>query len=98
MPNARALLVAGEVDERVMTTLVAVGATQPIEIRDFPADPAETAAGEARRSVVLRTDDPGGTEEVTRLLDGQAPPYRPDDVTVADDGSVRVTWTIAALS
>ena len=98
VPNARALLVAGEVDERVMTTLVAVGAGQPIEIRDFPADPAETAAGEARRSVVLRTDDPGGTEEVTRLLDRQAPPYRPDDVTVADDGSVRVTWTLAALS
>ena len=50
VPNARALLVAGDVDERVMTTLVAVGAAQPIEIRDFPADPAETAAGEARRS------------------------------------------------
>jgi hypothetical protein len=98
VPNARALLVRGQVDERVMTTLVAIGAAHPVEVRDFPADPAETAAGEARRSVVLRTDDPGATAEVTRLLDRQEPPYRPDAVTVARDGSVRGTWRIAALS
>ena len=90
--------IEGRVDERVMTTLVAVGATQPIQVADFPADPAEVAAGEARRSVLLRTDDPAGAADVARLLDRQEAPYRPAEVTVAGDGWVQVTWSLAALS
>ena len=97
-PEARALLVEGRVDERVMTTLVAIGGTQPIQVADFPADPAEVAAGEARRSVLLRTDDPAGAADVARLLDRQDEPDRPADVSVAADGWVRVTWALAALS
>jgi hypothetical protein len=97
-PEARALLVEGRVDERVMTTLVAIADLRPVEVTDFPADPAEVAAGEARRAVVLRTDDIGGTTGIVRLVESQDDPYRPIEATVGEDGWIRVTWPIAALS
>jgi hypothetical protein len=96
-PEARALVVAGEVDERVMTTLVAISNLRPAEVADFPAHPAEVAAGEARRSVVLRTDDTG-TSDIVRLVEGQDGPYRPSHVALGDDGWIRITWPIAALT
>jgi hypothetical protein len=103
-PDARALLVAGEVDERVMGGLAAVvtatagAGAGPVEVAGFPADPAELAAGEARRAVVLRAADREATTDVVRVLRAQAPGYRPASVTVGEDGRVTATWAIAALS
>ncbi|HET6728581.1 MAG TPA: hypothetical protein VFG96_04130, partial [Jiangellaceae bacterium] len=44
-PAARRALVAGEVDERIMTMLVAVAADRPVSVSNFTSDPAEAGTG-----------------------------------------------------
>jgi hypothetical protein len=99
-PSARRLLADGRVDERVMTTLVAVGAQQPVHVDDFPADPAEVTAGEPRRAVRLRAldDRADAVADIASLLTDQEPPYRPADISVGADGWLTVTWAVTALS
>jgi hypothetical protein len=101
-PSARHDLVEGRVDERVMTTLVALAAQAPVAVDAFPAHEAEAAAGEARRSVTLRPAEDGrdgaGADAIESLVTNQDPPYRPADVTVGSGGWVTVTWAVSALT
>jgi hypothetical protein len=82
--GARRALLAGEVDERVTTVLVAIAASRPVSVEDFPA----AGTVEPRRSVVLRA----GSDAIARLVSGQQPPYRPSTVDVGDGGRLAVTY------
>jgi hypothetical protein len=86
--SARQVLVAGEVDERVTTVLVAVAASRPVAVEDFP--PAE--AGGPRRSMVLRAASDADAEAIGQLVADQEPPYRPADVDLGDGGRVAATY------
>jgi hypothetical protein len=85
--GARRALVAGEVDERVTTVLVAVAASRPVAVDGFPA-----AGGGARRAVVLRAGSDAAAEAVGQLVADQEPPYRPADVDLGAGGRVTVTY------
>jgi hypothetical protein len=94
---ARANLLAGEVDMRLMTTLVAVGGLGPVDVTRFPADPAEGDLGAPRRSAVLHASSDEQARAITELLHAQAPPYRPSRIDPGPDGRLTITYTPAAL-
>jgi hypothetical protein len=94
---ARANVVAGEVDLRLMTTLVAVGGIGPVDVTRFPADPAEREVGAPRRSVVLHASSDAAALAIGDLLRAQAPPYRPSRIDPGPDGRLTITYTPAAL-
>ena len=96
-PEARDLLVAGEVDQRLMTALVAVAAGHRVEITGFPVDPAERADAAARRAVDLRAASHEEAGAIAALLDAQQAPYRPVRIDVHEDGALTVTYSPAAL-
>lgn len=94
-PAARDLLTGGRVDPRIVSVLALAAAEHRLSIRDFPA-----ATGDApdtfRRSMVIDSVDgrpvtDATAEPLTRLLDVQAPPYRPAHVELAD-GRLTVTY------
>jgi hypothetical protein len=94
-PEARDALVGGEVDPRLMTALVAVAASQRVEVVDFPTDRAEQQAS-ARRKVELRAASPADAGAIATLLEAQQAPYRPVRVEVAGP-ALTVTYAPAAL-
>lgn len=95
--EAREALVAGEVDSRVMTMLVALATDDPLEVVAFPADPAEVEAGVARRVVELRFGSRDEARAAAAVLEAQQAPYRPADVEIDPDGQVTVTYVPAPL-
>jgi len=98
-PEARDALVAGEVDQRLMTALVAVATAHRIEIAGFPVDPAEHGerAGQFRRTAELRAATHAEAGAIATLLDAQQVPYRPVRIDVHGDGALTVTYAPAAL-
>jgi hypothetical protein len=108
-PDARDALVAGEVDPRLMTALVAVAAAHRVEVEGFPLDPAEHRAGDegatagagaggigARRKVALRAGSAADAGAIATLLEAQQAPYRPVRVDVAGP-ALTVTYAPASL-
>jgi hypothetical protein len=96
-PAARATLLAGEVDTRVLVTLAGVIRRHAITVAAFPAHPGEATIGVPRRSVHISSidgravhPDTAGTLDVQRFLLKQAPPYRPDARPIVRDGSARL--------
>jgi hypothetical protein len=83
-----------------MTTLVALGAQQAVQVDGFPAHPAEVTAGELRRAVRVRalSRPEDAVPAIESLLTDQEPPYRPADISVGADGWLTVTWAVTALS
>ena len=96
--EARAALVAGEVDSRVMTVLVALATDDPLEVVGFPADPAEIDAGVPRRVVELRFGSRDEARAAATVLEAQQAPYRPADIEIDPDGQVTVTYVPAPLT
>jgi hypothetical protein len=105
-PGAREALVAGEVDQRLMTALVAVAAGHRVGVDALPVDPAErradpggpgAGAGPLRRRVDLRAGSHAEAGEIATLLDAQQAPYRPVRIDVRGDGALTVTYAPAAL-
>jgi hypothetical protein len=96
---ASAQLVAGRVDLRLMTTLVAVADLGPLDIEQFPLDPAEAVVNPLapHRVAVLRADSDEAAAKIANLLEAQVSPYRPAQVELGTDGRLTVTYTPAAL-
>jgi hypothetical protein len=98
-PEAAAELAAGQVDTRLMTTLVALAAAGPVELRDLPAPPAEQAAGLPRRVAELGFGSPEEARSAAGLLRAQQPPYLPARVELdADAARVTMTYLPAPLA
>lgn len=83
-PQARAALLGGSADARVVQTLVGLTGRHRISVSTFPAGPGENGAKVLRRTVEIdRIDgEPIRTgssvvREVTSYLSAQFPPYRP---------------------
>lgn len=93
---ARRLLVAGEVDERVMTTLVALATDRPLQVTAFPADPAE-ADGVPRRIVELQAGSSADARAVAEFLRAQQAPYRPAHIETGPGGQVTLTYAPTPL-
>ena len=92
-------LAAGRVDTRLTTTLVALAAAGPVELRELPAPPAEQAAGMPRRVAVLGFGSPEEARSAAGLLRAQQPPYLPARVDLdAAAGQVTVTYLPAPLA
>jgi hypothetical protein len=97
-PSARRALLAGKVDERIMTTLVAVAADRPVSVISFTSDPAEAGTGAPYRSVSLRARTDDAARAIRRLLADQVPPHRPADIGVGPEAQMTVTYPHTALS
>jgi hypothetical protein len=97
-PSARRALLAGKVDERIMTTLVAVAADRPVSVISFTSDPAEAGTGAPYRSVSLRARTDDAARAIRRLLADQVPPHRPADIEVGPEAQMTVTYPHTALS
>ena len=98
MPAARRALLAGRVDHRIMTTLVAVAADRPVSVDRFASDPAEAGTGAPYRSVTFRARSDDDARAIRRLLADQVPPYRPAAIEVGPGARMTVTYPLAALS
>ncbi|MGY1730867.1 hypothetical protein ACI798_05045 [Geodermatophilus sp. SYSU D01045] len=90
---AAAVLQDAAVDERLLTVLAAVAATEGVGIASFPALPREEGAeAPARRALVDAVGgapvpgDPEATERLRAWLAAQLAPFAPDDVEVTDAG------------
>jgi hypothetical protein len=97
-PAARRALVAGRVDQRLMTMLVAVAADRPLSVEAFSSDPAEAGTGAPYRSIAFRARSDDDARAIRRLLADQVPPYRPTAIEVGPDARMTVTYALAALS
>jgi hypothetical protein len=95
-PQARAVLAAAAVDQRLLSLLAALVAREGLGIAAFPPAPGEpdpSGGGSPARRVLLtalggQALRPGtpATRRLTGLLEAQQPPFAPDEVTADDDG------------
>ena len=85
------MLREGCADPRLIATIAALSALQPVTIAAFPEVPGEDPAGQPRRRVLLT----GGEDGVTAFYTGQRDLFRPASVTRAADG-VLVTYPLFA--
>lgn len=83
-PDALATLQSGIVDQRVVATLGLLAATQPVELQDIPAVPAEAAAGTPRREFRL-SGPPERLHAVAAFATRQRSPFAPESVELGDD-------------
>ncbi|WP_033260625.1 hypothetical protein [Amycolatopsis vancoresmycina] len=90
-PDAVAVLRAGRADPRLIATIAALAALQPVRVAAFPAVPGEDPAGQPRRRVLLT----GGEDGAAAFYAGQRDLFRPSSVTRTADG-VLVTYPLFA--
>ncbi|MEU4526116.1 glycosyl transferase [Amycolatopsis sp. NPDC024027] len=90
-PDALAVLRAGRADPRLIATIAALAALQPVGVAAFPAVPGEDPAGQPRRRVLL-TD---GAEGAAAFYAGQRDLFRPSSVA-RTAGGVLVTYPLFA--
>jgi hypothetical protein len=87
-PAARSQLAAGQVDTRLLVTLVTLAHKHPVDIISFGANQAGASPGVPLRSAeIAGAPGPGSTPAVSvltlrRFLSSQQPPYRPSIVAV----------------
>ncbi|MGQ0847300.1 MAG: hypothetical protein ACT4QF_24545 [Sporichthyaceae bacterium] len=88
---AKADLVAGRVDSRVMLALVGMSRLVEVHVLDFPIDAADKAAGAPARSMRIDKLDGKGiavggvaASKAFDFLDAQVDPYRPAEPTFED--------------
>ncbi|MGW4062441.1 glycosyl transferase [Amycolatopsis sp. NPDC004747] len=89
--EAAAVLREGCADPRLITTIAALAAVQPVGIAAFPEVAGEDAAGQPRRRVLLTGHEDGTTAFYT----GQRDLFRPASV-VRTGGGVLVTYPLFA--
>jgi hypothetical protein len=90
-PDAAAVLRAGRVDPRLIATIAALAALQPVRVTAFPEVPGEDPAGQPRRRVLLT----GGEDGAAMFYTGQRDLFRPSSVTRTADG-VLITYPLFA--
>ncbi|MEU4247214.1 glycosyl transferase [Amycolatopsis sp. NPDC026612] len=90
-PEAAAVLRAGGADPRLIATIAALAAIQPVRVAAFPEVAGEDAAGQPRRRVLLT----GGEDGTTAFYTGQRDLFRPASVIRTADG-VLVTYPLFA--
>ncbi|WP_103352950.1 glycosyl transferase [Amycolatopsis sp. CA-128772] len=90
-PDAVAVLRAGRVDPRLIATIAALAALQPVRVTAFPAVPGEDPAGQPRRRVLLA----GGDGGAAAFYAGQRDLFRPSSVAETT-GGVLVTYPLFA--
>jgi hypothetical protein len=73
---ARAALIAGDVDPRLLATLAALAAQQPVSIADF-ADPSPGAPDVPLRSAEISASAPSRLRPMLSFLHAQRTPYQP---------------------
>jgi hypothetical protein len=87
-PAARRQLVAGQVDTRLLVTLVTLAHSHPVDIISFGANQAGASPGVPLRSAeIAGAPGPGSTpaasvQTLRTFLTAQQPPYRPSIVAV----------------
>jgi hypothetical protein len=82
------LLRQGRVDPRLLMTIAAFAALQPVRIVAFPGLAGEDTADQPRRQALLA----GASVQLTRFFQGQLDVYRPASVTTVPGGNVLVTY------
>lgn len=90
-PGAAAVLRDGCADPRLIATIAALAAIQPVDVAAFPGIPGEDAAGQPRRRVLLRSRE----DETAAFYAGQRDLFRPASV-VRTAGGVLVTYPLFA--
>ncbi|WP_103342554.1 glycosyl transferase [Amycolatopsis sp. CA-126428] len=90
-PDALAVLRAGRADPRLIATIAALAALQPVGVAAFPAVPGEDPAGQPRRRVLLT----GGADGAAAFYAGQRDLFRPSSVA-RTAGGVLVTYPLFA--
>ncbi|MDQ7806492.1 glycosyl transferase [Amycolatopsis sp. A133] len=90
-PEAAAVLQEGCADPRLIATIAALAAVQPVRVAAFPEVAGEDAARQPRRRVLLT----GGETGVTAFYTGQRDLFRPASVVRTADG-VLVTYPLFA--
>jgi hypothetical protein len=90
-PDAAAVLRAGRADPRLIATIAALAALQPVRVTAFPEVPGEDPAGQPRRRVLFA----GGEDGVAAFYTGQRDQFRPSSVARTRDG-VLVTYPLFA--
>lgn len=95
-PDVTALLRAGRADPRIVAAVAALAANRTIQLAALPGSPAEDAAGQPRRTVVLAA---GGEQAQNLVLffTGQRDVFQPASVHATADGVV-VTYPPGAPS
>ncbi|WIX91706.1 glycosyl transferase [Amycolatopsis sp. DG1A-15b] len=89
--EAAAVLREGCADPRLIATIAALAAIQPVGVAAFPEVPGEDAAGQPRRRVLLT----GREDGTTAFYTGQRDLFRPASV-VRTAGGVLVTYPLFA--
>ncbi|WP_410594687.1 glycosyl transferase [Amycolatopsis sp. lyj-23] len=89
--QAAEVLREGCADPRLITTIAALAAIQPVGVAAFPEVPGEDAAGQPRRRVLLT----GGEAGTTAFYAGQRDLFRPASVVRTAEG-VLVTYPLFA--
>ncbi|MEV4147065.1 glycosyl transferase [Amycolatopsis sp. NPDC049691] len=89
--DAAGPLRAGRVDPRLIATIAALAALQPVRVAAFPEVPGEDPAGQPRRRVLLT----GGEDGAAAFYTGQRDLFRPSSVT-RTGGGVLVTYPLFA--
>jgi hypothetical protein len=90
-PDAATVLRAGRVDPRLIATIAALAALQPVRVAAFPEVPGEDPAGQPRRRILLA----GGEDGAAAFYTGQRDLFRPSSV-VRTGGGVLVTYPLFA--
>jgi hypothetical protein len=90
-PDAAAQLRAGRVDPRLIATIAALAALEPVRVAAFPEVPGEDPAGQPRRRVLLT----GGEDGAAAFYTGQRDLFRPSSVA-RTGGGVLVTYPLFA--
>ncbi|MCG5431006.1 hypothetical protein LV457_01670 [Mycobacterium sp. MYCO198283] len=83
----------GEVDLRVTAVLSALAAVRHVTVDTVSDVPAEAAAGTPSREVTVYVTDPA---PVTRQLGALGEALRPDQVTVRENGAIRLHWPLSS--
>jgi hypothetical protein len=90
-PAAKAKLLAGDVDSRVILALAGLAQRHLVSVADFSNDSAGTAAGATARSVVIDALDGkplasgnAAVTDTTSFFDAEVAPYRPMSLVLID--------------
>jgi hypothetical protein len=91
-PEAKTVLAYGGLDLRAATTLAALAGRLQVRLDDIGMVAAEAAAGVPARAIIIHTSD---SAEAARIFGGLTAAFRPDRVTGAANGAVRVHWPLS---
>jgi hypothetical protein len=93
--TTRAAVQAGRLDLRAASVLAVLSQSGTVWVRSLTADPAETRAEQPARVVTVTVADPAAVQS---LLSGLIAPYRPANVTLISQGTLRLTWSPAVAA